>query len=256
MIKNEYMTNVMLLQPYRTNKKDIEKCCAKTTTCQDESSKLEALCPAELYTINKPLSNIPFQKVQSEIIKNCCEKHNEEYDTCENFIRGGLVCEEDKVPTRNSEKLTSKIRASEFDNTCCEQGFNCGTMRDKLAEKCADKFPIPDETGLVHEDDVVSECCREGKSCNEYICSEDTLPRKDIDDKEKKRPQESLQDDCCIRGQRCPQSLDDLNKKCEEDYKKIGKENAEKDMAVSISSVRSCLNVKCEDIDYRSLTHI
>ena len=33
-------------------------------------------------------------------------------------------------------------------------------MKQELVSRCADMFPIPEAIGLVHQNDVVSECCR------------------------------------------------------------------------------------------------
>ena len=76
----------------------------------------------------------------------------------------------------------------------------------------------------------------EGKSCNEHTCDVGTLPKKDIDSDEKtnKRPQEDVQDYCCIGAEKCPQSVEALNEKCQE-YQKIGQKDAETKQAVSTS---------------------
>ena len=63
------------------------------------------------------------------------------------------------------------------------------------------------------------------------------LSKKDID-KEEKRSQESVQDDCCISGEKCPQSVELLNQKCQ-GYNKIGQKDAETKQTVSTSSVRA-----------------
>ena len=240
MIKRKAMTGAIMLQPYRSDDKDIKVCCAKTTTCKDEGkNRLEKLCPAEVYTIKDPLPENPFEeKIDTEVKTNCCEEHGETYGTCESFLGSGLVCDDDQnmVPTRDSTKLQSKIRESEFDKTCCEVGFNCDTMKQELVSRCADMFPIPEAIGLVHVNDVVSKCCREGKSCNDHTCDVGTLPKKEIDSDEKtnKRPQEDVQDYCCIGAEKCPQSVEALNEKCQE-YQKIGQKDAETKQAVSTS---------------------
>ena len=78
-------------------------------------SRLEELCPAEVYTIKDPLPENPFEeKIDTEVKTNCCEEHGETYGTCESFLGSGLVCDDDQnmVPTRDSTKLQSKIRVN------------------------------------------------------------------------------------------------------------------------------------------------
>jgi len=161
-----------------------------------------------------------------------------------------------QVPSKVQTTLVKKIRLSEFPDQCCVTGFNCKNVNE-LEPKCRkegpDMFPKKKltENLIVHESDVITQCCVDGKSCAEYECTETTLPNRLLieADMQMKRAIENLQNDCCVNGASCEDNIQNLNMMCKE-HAKIGNENVSSSTYYYENELESkcCREVLCSDI--------